>query len=265
MNTDNAIRRHQGMGPLLKLASFVFAGIGCGITIVCFHSIVLQIYRLECFSETTGEIVSKDVDIKESTTDHGRKFRIYRPLVVYKYSVNGIDFTSDNLAPLFTENRGDKKWYDSVKSTIPPPEHAVSVYYDSNAPHHSFILRNHDFEPYFLALIGFPIFFSVFTLLYFEMDLAFGNKELFYDEETNRYNMLSVLSYQYNGKIHWWVWVLTVVVGVCCAASYYLFAKPPFVSHSHVTFLIYFCVCVIWGFLLFKQERSLKKNMILDG
>jgi len=105
----------------------------CGLTGVfvgiVVHAFVKQGYAKRNFLATTGEVIASKVDRDEGDSDSGPT---YSPLIKYRYSVNGTDYTSKRYT-YGAASTSDRGYAAGVVARYPKGKR-ITVYYDPAHP-----------------------------------------------------------------------------------------------------------------------------------
>lgn len=117
--------------------------LGIFFSIVGCMEIASQHSRITGFTSVRATIVSVELRRAGSKT--------YKPIVRYKYEVEGQVFSCDKVFPL--PDDGAKSWARGVIAQFPVGDE-VDGWYDPERPREAFLIRRYSFFPYGMLLIG---------------------------------------------------------------------------------------------------------------
>lgn len=147
------------IGVAFLLIGLLFSGVGAG---VAWH----QDRTIRAAIETRGVVLKRWIDVRTSSSSDGGTSTSYRPVVEYRYTVDGRTLQGDHVYPLsISAGRG---WAERTIERFRDGE-TVAVYYRPERPDKTFLLRHYSFFPYLFLL--FP---QVFVGLGLAMALGAG-------------------------------------------------------------------------------------------
>ena len=145
---------------VITIFAIVFAGFGVRLLLVEWH-------RLTVSLPTRAYVLSTDVQTVRSS---GRNSSIsYRPVVLYRFRVDGRDYTAQSVTPL-NESRGGHWAFDLVSRYRAGD--SVTAWYDPARPQTAFLRHEWSLMP--LVFIAFPLLFIGVALFAFKKSRTTG-------------------------------------------------------------------------------------------
>jgi len=122
----------KGVGTVLVLVVLGLLLGGFGVLPTYEHNVAVQEGE-----PTTATVQSTDIDV--DVDDDGDES--YEPIVVYQYTVDGVEYESDNTFPgRFTRTRESRSWAEGIVGQYEPGDE-VTIHYDPGNPGNAY-LRN---------------------------------------------------------------------------------------------------------------------------
>jgi hypothetical protein len=137
----------RGPGLIFSGFSLIFIDVGS-------YMAWSQDHAMRAHVPVTANVLSRDI---ESNSDSDGT--TYRPVVKYRYTVNGRSYESDQVTVL--KEASGHSWATGVLARIPSGD-TVRAYYDPADPSSAFLLRETSFFPYIFIL--FPMVFMCIGL-----------------------------------------------------------------------------------------------------
>ncbi len=126
-----------------------------------------QSTRLKRFLPVKAEVIETDVESHtSSSTSNGGSSTTYKPVVTYRYEVNGQSYTCREVTPIRFSS-SDYDWAREVVARFEDAragEQSVDAWYNPDDPSDAYLLKEATFFPYMFAL--FPmLFFAVVAFM----------------------------------------------------------------------------------------------------
>jgi hypothetical protein len=144
---------HAPLGILAVLCA-VFAAVGVG-------TVTTELVRLVTWRPVTATVLSTDVRL-----ERGAKHPTFRPVVVYRYDVDGRDYQADRVTPV--AYAGSRGWAEAAVRPYEPGQ-TVTAYVNPANPGSAYLLHGFDFRL-------FPILAVPLCLLAFVGGLAHATR-----------------------------------------------------------------------------------------
>jgi len=137
----------KGIGTVVVLLVLGLFGFGIGGGTVFEHNVAIQEGQ-----PTEATVVGTDIEV--STDDDGDKS--YHPVVEYEYTVDGEQYTEDNVFPgQFDRSKGSRSWAEDIVSQYDPGEE-IEVNYRPNNPGEAYV-RNDGLPGTWFVAIGYAL------------------------------------------------------------------------------------------------------------
>jgi len=130
---------------LLAMVPLTFAGVGVFLA-------RLQHHKIRTYQPVQATVLASRVKVRTSHSRNGTS-RSYKPIIEFRYEVNGRSYTCDQVTPL--DNSGSRKWAYGLVRRFRPGQ-AVQAYYDPRFPADAFLIKRYSFFPYFFLLFSVP-------------------------------------------------------------------------------------------------------------
>jgi Protein of unknown function (DUF3592) len=139
---------------IVTLLCAVFVGVGVG-------ALATDAVRLLTWRPVAATVLATDIRL-----EHDSRHPTYRPVVVYRYDVDGRDYQADRVTPVtYASSYG---WAETVIRRYAPGQ-TVTAYVDPTNPGAAYL--THVFDMRLLSVIGIP-----FCLLAFVAGLTYGGR-----------------------------------------------------------------------------------------
>ena len=116
----------------------------CGLVLALFMS--LEASRAHEYAATNGVVISSEVE----SFVQGR-FNLHTPIVLYNYTVNGVNYENDAYDPMRED--GTKRWANSIAEQYPVGGRCT-VYFDPESPSASVLTKGAVSRSWYLAAIS---------------------------------------------------------------------------------------------------------------
>jgi hypothetical protein len=140
---------------VLKVFIALFGGVGLIFMSVGAGMAWHQNHTIRTSVPVAATIVAMDIEKHVSHSSKGGTTTTYKPIVEYRYEVDGRSYVSRTVFPL--SESGSYGWARSVVDRFSPGQR-VEAYRNSRRPEKAFLIRRYSFFPYF-----FVVFASVFV------------------------------------------------------------------------------------------------------
>ena len=110
--------------------------------------------KIQTYVPVDAKVLSTRIERKESRDSDGHTSVSYKPVVEYKYGVDGRDYQCNDVMPF--SRSASNKWARSVVNQFPKGK-TVTAYYDPGNPNKAFLIKRHSFFPY--IFMHFPVIF----------------------------------------------------------------------------------------------------------
>lgn len=135
----------SGQQPVTRPKALISMLVGmCGLVLAMFIS--LEASRAREYIATNGVVVSSEVEIFVQ----GR-FNLHTPVVLYNYTVNGVNYENDAYDPMRED--GTESWANSIAQRYPVGRRCT-VYFDPESPSDSVLMKNAVSRSWYLAAIS---------------------------------------------------------------------------------------------------------------
>ncbi len=132
---------------LFTVVPLVFMGVGT-------YMARSQHHKITTYHPVQAAVLSTRVEVHTSRDSEGRTSRSYKPVIEYRYEVNGQSYTSDEVTPL--DESAGSKWAHEIINRYKAGQ-TYEAYYNPDHPSEAFLVRQYSFFPYMFIL--FPMLF----------------------------------------------------------------------------------------------------------
>ena len=215
-------------GAIFALFGALFMSIGIGLAWNQQHRIAVSL-------PMQAEVLAKRVDVKTSSNSDGGSSTTYKPIVEYRYTVDGATYNGDSVLPMSMS--AGSAWAHRVIAPFKVGS-TVEGFYHPTKPHKSFLLKRASFFPYIFIL--FPmIFVAVGVGIAFGSGASKRNPPTPVASTEGWYEVAPGRSLQARRKAAWIGALLWSSVGVIVCGHYFLVARPDFETIAYVFSGIY--------------------------
>ncbi len=145
-----------------RLVGVVVVGFSLLFLAVGGYLVYEQERALRSFESTEATVVGTEID-RDVDREVGESDSVtYRPIVEYRYTVDGREYTAGNVYPGGTSARSDRGWAEGVVSDYSRGE-TVTAYYDPSDPSEAYLVRERDLTKFAFVLL--PLVFLGVGLL----------------------------------------------------------------------------------------------------
>ncbi len=135
---------------LFTLLPLVFFGVGG-------YMVWNQHHKITTYRPVAAEVLSKDIEVHRSRNSDGRTSTSYKPIVEYRYQVDGTTHECDVVTPL--DESATQGW---ARETINRYQvgQQTEAYYNPDDPDEAFLIKQYSFFPY-IFLLSPMVFLSI--------------------------------------------------------------------------------------------------------
>jgi len=217
---------HFIFGLIFACLGLVFSAIGVGL-------IWSQYHRCTTFVPVEALIESKTIEKHVSHGQRGRTSVTYKPVIRYRYKVNGIGYVSDKYGPISYKTSN----YESVKVIVNNFKigQTVTAYRNPKDPNDAFLVKKYFFMPYLFAMFGMP-FFTIGVLFVF-----FGFKRIIPAKFVGAgwYKFFPVRSVSDKFKSAGFITIIWHALGLGVLGHYFMYVSRPYSMISYIVGGIY--------------------------
>jgi len=132
---------------LFTLLPLLFIGIGT-------YQVYDQHCKITTFQPVRATVMDTRIEQRTSRDSDGRTQTTYKPVVKYRYEVNGRSYTAQSVTPIGLS--AGRAWAQRIIDRYPKGT-TTTAYYNPENPGEAFLLRQYSFFPYVFVL--FPMLF----------------------------------------------------------------------------------------------------------
>ena len=222
----------------MKLFAAIFCAAGLLFMAIGVGAAGWQDYKIRHSAPVSATVLSTEVERHESHDSDGHDSTTYKPVVRFRYEVDGRSYTGSEVFPL-SQSAG-YGWAQSVVQRFHDGQ-TVDAWYNPNAAASAFLLREYLFLPYIFIL--FP---TLFVAIGIGVALGAGastTKPPLPIPSTENWNELKpTMRIADRKRAAWIAFLLWDTVGVLACGHYFLAARPHYETMALVATGIYFLI-----------------------
>ena len=137
----------------MKLFVVLFTAVPLIFVAVGTYMAASQHQKITTWQPVQATVLSARVEQHTSRDSDGRSSTTYKPVIEYRYEVDGRSYTCDKVTPLSETRSGG--WARRIANRYKAGR-ACEAYYDPQAPAEAFLVREYSFFPYLFILFPVP-------------------------------------------------------------------------------------------------------------
>ncbi len=215
---------------LLAFVLFPMIFMGVGIHVARNQDRIIRTYR-----PVQVTVLSKKIESKTSTDSDGHTSTSYKPVIHYRYEVDGAAYTCQQVTPL--DESSGQEWARALNDRFEIGKN-YEAYYNPRNPAEAFLVRECTFFPYVFIL--FPmLFWMAAFLVYMQSQGVLAGARPPSPAEDGWYLVRPISRIADRRRAAMLLFGLWMTVGILALGHYFRLAQPPYGMFATIVSLIY--------------------------